>query len=184
MLKKLLLSVVLIGISFVTGYATAQSYFNNKMPAPLAVASTSNDVLSPSDFQSQTQQMQEKKNQALSDQLKEDLAKIPPTTPPPPPHTPNTPSAGQEAAPGSNPAPGTNPSTEATAPTNQTPAQEAAPSASGAAPAAPPTTAPGQSQVYTGFQNQNQDQNQSQSPTPGASQSQQPSSSDGWNIKY
>lgn len=186
MLKKMLLSLAMVGISFLTGYATAQSYFiNNASDLPkqtLASNQTSNqNTLSPSEFQSKTEQIEEKKNQALSNQLKEELAKVPPT---PQPKTPpnlasptlpdgTSPKTGQEISPGSLPL------ESSPLPAEQPPSQASTPP--GPTPAAPPAPAPSQSQVYTGFQNS--DQNQNQPATPGNNSS-QPSSSGGWDIKY
>lgn len=179
MLKKILLSIAMVFISFLTGYATAQSYFINNAPVATTISDQSNTTQNSGDFQSQTQQLEDKKKQALSDQLKQDLAKVPPTPAPsvPAPATPEgaAPEAGQAAAPESN-----QPAAAAT-PSAQAPIQETAPS--GPTPAAPPATPPSQSQVYTGFQNQDKDKNSSQTPPAGTNQS-APSSSGGWNIKY
>ena len=62
MFKKILVVIVMICISFLTGYTAAQSYFLNKEPALPQKKLTSSDLsekntLSPSDFQSQTQQV-------------------------------------------------------------------------------------------------------------------------------
>src|SRR5262249_42887983 len=149
MFKKIFLSLVMICISFLTGYATAQSYFLNKTTTSSAPASNdeaqgnTSNALSPNEFQNQTQQLQEKKNQALSDQLKQHLSKVPPTPPPSipspeaAPATPEstTPTTGQATSPEPNRAQtgtGTGTGTEPTANTNKPSAQapqETSPSA-------------------------------------------------------
>ncbi len=175
MIKRTLFSFTMIAVSFLTGYAAAQSYFLNKAPAQakqtLASAESEQSIAPPNDFQSQTQQLEQKKNQALSDQLKQELAKVPPT--PPPTNTP--PATSPE---GTKPEAVTTPPPSDAAPTEQGAAQAAAPPA-GPAPATPPASAPSQSQVYTGFQNSDSNQ-----PAPPANNSNQPAPSGGWNIKY
>jgi cytoskeletal protein RodZ len=165
MFKKILLSIAMVFISFLTGYATAQSYFLNTAPKGKTPEEQSVGV-PVSDFQSQTQEIEEKKKQALSNQLKQELAKVPPTP------APSTPPAQPGATPSDTPG-----QADAAPEANQA-AQGATPT--GPMPAAPPATGSDQSQVYTGFQNKEQNQNAA----PSGTNSNAPSSSGGWNIKY
>lgn len=170
MLKKLLLSTGLVGVAFLTGYATAQSYFSNPPSTTLSGDPQASEA-APTEFQSQTQQQQDKKNQALNKQLSQELAKIPPPPPPPAPHEAvgGSPEPTAEAQPAKTPEGGAASSAKTTAP--------AAPLPSGPTPAAPPITAPSQTQVYTGFQNPQENQTPAQ---PNSNQN----SSGGWNIQY
>lgn len=161
MFKKILISIAIVLASFVTGYAAAQTFFNAKAPNAPGQNQT---VMSPSDFQNRTQQLEQQKNQGLSSQLKDTLAKTPPPVLPPTPSPQTTPESGtattgHEAAPQAE--------------------QPAAPTAQEQAPAGPTPTAPApapqkNTDVYTGFQNPGQQQSPQQT-TP---------SSGGWNIKY
>lgn len=176
MLKKLLFSIGLICIAFLTGYATAQSYFTAQ-PADTAGATPQQNAggASPNEFQSQTQQQQDKKSQALSQQLSQELAKIPPPPPPPTPHEAAGTSGGAGQTPGQ--ADASHPGEKQDKP--PTPTAGAEPQVvqpSGPIPATPPAQAPAQTQVYTGFQNPNENQ----TPAPGQNQS----SPGGWNIQY
>jgi hypothetical protein len=136
MQKKTLLALVLVGLTLTTGYATAQSYFSFK-PTPTLAANSDSPagVMSPSDFQSQTQQTIQQRNDAANKQLKDQIDKVPHTPKPTPPPA--------------NPVPQSSAPATATPPTS-----DAAPSVPPVAQqpqATPNGNDASQPQVYTGF---------------------------------
>jgi hypothetical protein len=169
MFKKILFSLTIIAIAFLTGYATAQSLITTTPNSTTKPGSwPSAQIMTPSDFQSQTEKLQQQKNDALTNQLKENLAKVPPPTPPTPPPSPD-----QSAATPETPTP--EGSAQAAPTTTNAPAEESAATAPASPTHAAPAKAPAtQENVYTGFQNTDQNQKQ---PAPVAG-------SGGWNIKY
>lgn len=159
MLKKVCITMILIMSALLAGYASAQSFFSNplnKTPSPKA----NPNVLSPAEFQAQTQRLQQQKNEALSNQLKDSLAKAQPIVPiPTPPSVSTHPEVSLPS--------------DATHQEQSTVPQATAGNPSEPAPASKHAPAPAkQDNVYTGFQNQEQNSTSS------------PSGDSGWNIKY
>jgi cytoskeletal protein RodZ len=179
MFKKIFISLSMVFIAFMTGYATAQSFFLNKTPDMAANNSSASTSAAPqglhpasaSEFQSKNEQLKKQKNDALDSQLKQNLSKIPPTPAPTIPSKPSNNDIGT-ATPEISKA---YPDTDKNAANTITPDQpQPAATPTGPTPVAP--TAPAQNDVYTGFQN---DQNNNQAKQPGNS-----GSGSGWNIKY
>lgn len=165
----------MVFIAFMTGYATAQSFFLNKTPDLSTNNTTSNantnpqefHPLSASEFQNKNELLRKQRNEALDNQLKQNLAKISPT---PAPTIPSKPSNNETGT--GNTSEKANSSIDKNAANTITPDQPQP----AATPASPAPEAPTQyNNVYTGFQS---DQN---------NQTKQPNNAgngSGWNIKY
>lgn len=177
MFKKIFISLSMVFIAFMTGYATAQSFFVNKTSEVATNIGASNTKAAPqgfhpmsaSEFQSKNEQLKKQKTDALDSQLKQNLSKIPPT---PAPTTPSKLSNSDTGSTTSSDTSKASPDTDKNTTSTITPGQPATPSG----PASVAPAAPAPSDVYTGFQN-NQDKNQTTSPNDS-------SSGNGWNIKY
>lgn len=178
MFKKIFISLSIVFIAFLTGYATAQSFFLNKTPETNttgdAATGVSQDfhVMSASEFQSKNEQLQKQKNDVLDNQIKQNLSKIPPIPTPPSTPTVSKPDSNDASSPAANTDNRSTGAGKVTVPST-TPDQPT-PASSDPTPATP-LTAPAPNDVYTGFQN---DQNKSQPKQPSGG------SGNGWNIQY